>query len=80
MNPPVWSFRNWEWLQWRWLQIGSLSLLTCEAGLDMVFDVFEKSRPVVGGRDFHVGFKVGVVAAKDAVVSFAESFFTVFLW
>ncbi len=80
MNPTVRSFRNWEWLQWHWLQNGLLLLLTCEAGLYMVFDVLKKSGPVVGGGNLHVGFQIGVMAAEDAVVSFAESFFTVFLW
>ncbi len=46
----------------------------------MVLDVLEKSGPIVGGGDLHVGLQVGVVAAEDAVVSFAESFFLVFLW
>jgi hypothetical protein len=80
VDPPVWLFRNWQLLQWRWLQIGLLSLLTSEAGLDMFFDIFEKSGLVEGGGNLHVGLQVGVVATENAVVSFAEGFFPVFLW
>ncbi len=68
MNPPVWSFRNWQRLQRGWLEVGPFSLLTSEAGLDVRFDVLEQSGPVVGRGDFHIGFEVSVVASEDTIV------------
>ena len=55
-------------LQRRWLEVGPFSLLTSEAGLDVCFDVFEQSGPVVGRGNFHIGFEVGIVTSEDAVV------------
>jgi hypothetical protein len=72
MNSPVWSFWNWQRLQRRWLEVGPFSLLTSEARLDMCFDVFEQSGPVVGRRYFHVGFEVSVVTSENAIVGLAQ--------
>ena len=79
MNSPVWSFWNWQRLQRRWLEVGPFSLLTSEAGLDVCFDVFEQSGPVVGRRDLHVGFEVSVMTSEDAIVGFAQGLFLVLL-
>ena len=68
MNPPVWSFWNWQRLQWRWLEVGPFSLLTGEAGLDVGLDVLEQSGPVVGLRYLHVGFEVSIMTSENAIM------------
>jgi hypothetical protein len=57
---------------------GWFSLLAGEAGLDVHLDILTESWPVIRGGYFHVGFQVCVVAAEDAVVSFAKVFFLIF--
>jgi hypothetical protein len=53
--------------------------VTSETGLDVCFDVFEQSGPVVRRRDFHVVFKVCVVTSENAVVGLAQGLFLVLL-
>ncbi len=79
MNSPVWSFWNWQRLQRRWLEVGPFSLLTGEAGLDMCFDIFEQSGPVVGRRDLHVGFEVSIMTSENAIVGLAQGLLLVLL-
>ena len=45
----------------------------------MGLDVLEQSGPVVGRRDFHVGFEVSVVTSKDTIVGLAQGLFLVLL-
>ncbi len=54
-------------------------MLTSEAGLDVCLDILEQCGPVVGQRDFHVGFEVSVMTSEDAVVGLAQGLLLVFL-
>jgi hypothetical protein len=45
----------------------------------MCLDVLEQSGPVVGRRDFHVGFEVSVMTSEDAIVGLAQGLLPVFL-
>ncbi len=45
----------------------------------MRFDVLEQSGPVVGRRDFHVGFEVSIMTSENAIVSLAQGLFLILL-
>ena len=54
-------------------------MLTSEAGLDVGLDVLEQSGPVVGRRDFHVGFEVSIMTSENAIVGLAQGLLLVLL-
>ncbi len=47
-------------------------MLTSEAGLDVGRDVLEQSGPVIGRRDFHIGFEVRIMISENAIVGLAQ--------
>ncbi len=59
-------------MQRRRFEVRSFSLLTREAGLDVGLDILEQSGPIVGGRDFYVGFEAGVMASENAIMGLAQ--------
>ena len=45
----------------------------------MGLNILEQSGPVVGRRDFHVGFEVGIMSSENAIVSLALGFLLILL-
>ena len=42
-------------------------------------DVLEQSGPVVGRRDFHIGFEAGIMTSENTIVGFAQGLLLVLL-
>ena len=45
----------------------------------MGLNILEQSGPVVGRRDFYVGFEVGIMSSENAIVSLAQGFLLILL-
>ena len=43
----------------------------------MGLNILEQSGPVVGRRDFYVGFEVGIMSSENAIVGLAQGLFLV---